>query len=214
MPPTGLSETGNYMTRRGDIKDGPTALHRRLRISSWVAREVLPHEPAVRLWFARAKVAPEDIDEVIQEAYCRLAMLERTDHIDRADAYFFATCRNLWVRRLRRERLVPIATVAELAQLSPDMCPSPEREAVARVDYSRLMAMLEQLPHRCREIVRLRKIEGWSQQQIAAHFQISEKAVEKQIWLGVKSLREAWSDNVALAERKLLAFGRSRARGR
>lgn len=186
----------------------------RLRISAWVGREVVPHEPAVRRWLARTRVTPEDIDEVIQEAYCRLTTLESIDHIDRPDAYFFATCRNLLVRRLKRERLVPIATTAEIEELCADASLSPEHLTATRLDYARLMGILDRLPSRCREIVRLRKVEGWSHKEIAAHLDMSERAVEKQIWLGVRALREAWTAASSKAERRLIAFGSSKCDGR
>jgi RNA polymerase sigma-70 factor (ECF subfamily) len=40
--------------------------------------------------------------------------------------------------------------------------------------------------------VELRKIEGWSQKEIADHLGMSEKAVEKQVWTGVRAIRDAW----------------------
>ncbi len=70
-----------------------------------------------------------------------------------------------------------------------DETPSPEDIASHRSDFARMNAILASLPERCRQIVRLRKIDGWSQKQIAAHFGMSEKAVEKQVWLGVKAIR-------------------------
>ena len=144
---------------------------------------------------------------MVQEAYCRLAMLDTVEHIDRPNAYFFSICRNLLVRRLKRERVVPITTIAEIEAVSADARPSPERETAGRLDYARLMALLETLPHRCREIVRLRKLEGWSQKEIAAHFNTTEKAVEKQVWLGVKAIREAWNEAEEQAQQRLFALG-------
>jgi hypothetical protein len=44
---------------------------------SLIAEHVMPHEGDVRAWFARARVSPEDIDDLIQEAYCKLTALDR-----------------------------------------------------------------------------------------------------------------------------------------
>ena len=52
------------------------ALERRRKLSAWVAREVMPHEGAVRAWLARSRVSPEDSEDMIQEAYCALAALD------------------------------------------------------------------------------------------------------------------------------------------
>jgi RNA polymerase sigma-70 factor (ECF subfamily) len=132
--------------------------------------------------------------------------LESVDHIDRPDAYFFSICRNLYVRRIKRERIVPFTAIAEIEAIAIDFGPSPEQQAACRSDYVRMMAMLDRLPARCRDIVRLRKFEGWSQKEIATHFDMSEKAVEKQVWLGVKAIRQAWSDAGKDAEQQLQAF--------
>lgn len=177
-----------------------------------MANEILPHEPKMRAWLRRHRTRPEDVDEVIQEAYCRLAMLDAIDHIDRPDAYFFSLCRNLLLRRLKREHIVPIATIAEIESVSPDGRPSPEREVAGRVDCARLLTLMNRLPERCRTIVRLRKVEGWSQREIAQHFATTEKAVEKQVWLGVKAIRAAWDAAEADAERDFQALNSAKAR--
>jgi RNA polymerase sigma factor (sigma-70 family) len=173
----------------GDLK---AINERRHRIATWVAREVIPHEARVRTWLGRSRVSPEDVDELIQESYCRLAMLETVEHIDCPDAYFFSIVRNLHVRRLKRQRVVALETIAAIDAYVDD-CPSPERLAAGKLDYARMLGFMAALPERCRRVVQLRKIDGWSQKQIAAHLGTTEKAVEKQVWLGVKAIRAAWS---------------------
>ena len=176
----------------GGTAGGAIDAARRRQTAVWVAREILPHEHRVRAWLRRAGTAPEDADELIQEAYCRLAMLEAVDHIDSPYAYFFSIVRNLLVRRLKRQRIVPLETIAEIDAYHDDR-PSPEQLAAGRLAYGKALDLIARLPERCRRIVQLRKIEGWSQRQIAEHLGTTEKAVEKQVWLGVRFLRQAWS---------------------
>ena len=168
------------------------ALARRRALAAWVAGEVMPHEPFVRGWFSRRRISPEDVDELLQEAYCRLAMLDAFDHIDNPRAYFLSIARNLMLRRLKRQQIVSIETVAEIDTLRDDSHPSPEDQVASRMAYDRVLRIIATLPERCGRIVRLRKVEGWSQREIAHHLGISEKAVEKQVWLGVKAVRAAW----------------------
>lgn len=175
----------------------------RRRIAHWVAREIIPHEPRVRAWFARARIAPEDVDELLQEAYCRLAMLESVDHIDSPRAYFFSIARNLLLRRLKRQQIIPFEAIAEIESYRDDGALTPEEQTANRMACEKLMALMAQLPDRCRQIVELRKIEGWSQKDIAAHMGITEKAVEKQVWLGVRALRAAWDRAQDDADRSL-----------
>jgi len=171
----------------------------------WVATNVIPHEAAVRGWLTRSRVRAEDIEELIQDAYCRLAMLDRVDHIERANAYFFSTVRNLLMRRLKRERIVSIETIAEIDSYI-DLQPTPEEQAASRLDFARLTVFLDTLPERCATVVRLRKIEGWSQKEIAAELGITEKAVEKQVWLGVKAIQAEWRRADSEADQRFRSF--------
>lgn len=186
---------------------------RRRRIALWVAGEILPHEHRVRTWLRRAGTVPDDADELIQEAYCRLAMLEDVDHIDSPYAYFFSIVRNLLLRRLKRQSIVPLTTIAEIDSCHDDR-PSPEQLAAGRLAYRKALDLIARLPERCGRIVQLRKIEGWSQRRIAEHLGTTEKAVEKQIWLGVRSLREQWSRAEQAADDLMSAREQRGGRGR
>jgi len=157
-----------------------------------VAREILPHEARIRAWLGRSRLPPEDIDEVVQEAYCRIAMLDTFEHIDSPRAYFFSITRNLLLRRLKRGRIVSFETISQVEECHDLTTPSPEEQMAIRLACNRVLEMIAALPERCRRIVELRKIEGWSQKEIATHLGISEKAVEKQVWLGVKTVRDSW----------------------
>nr|WP_255630938.1 sigma-70 family RNA polymerase sigma factor [Novosphingobium sp. FKTRR1] len=172
--------------------EGQHHLARRRALAAWVAREIVPHEGRVRAWFARKRLSPEDIDELMQEAYCRIAMLDGVDHIDSGHAYFFSVARNLLLRQLKRQRIVQFEEIAEIESYRDQSSPSPEDQAANRQAYDRVRALIADLPERCGRIVELRKIEGWSQKEIAAHFGMTEKAVEKQVWVGVRAVREGW----------------------
>lgn len=167
-------------------------VERRRALALWVAREIVPHEDRIRGWFARRRLAPEDVDELMQEAYCRIATLPSVDHIDCGHAYFFSIARNLLLRRLKRQQVVPLEAISEIESFRDTHTPSPEEQVSIRLSYERVMALIAGLPDRCRRIVELRKIEGWSQKEIAAHLGITEKAVEKQVWVGVRAIREGW----------------------
>ncbi|NWO67895.1 sigma-70 family RNA polymerase sigma factor, partial [Escherichia coli] len=67
-----------------------------------MAETVIPYESTVRAWLVRARVSEEDIDDIVQEAYCRIAALDTVDHITRPGAYFFSIVRNLLLQRLKR----------------------------------------------------------------------------------------------------------------
>lgn len=162
---------------------------KRARIVAWVAHSVMPHEGKVRAWLARSRVTREDIDDVIQEAYCRLAALDDVEAIDRPDAYFFSIARNLLAANLRRAKIVAFEAVAEIEALAPfDEAPSPEREAAGRLELARVRHLVETLPERCRQIFEMRKIEGLPQREIAARLGVSESVVENEGAKGVRMI--------------------------
>lgn len=61
-------------------KTGDVNGDHRARIMAWVGSEVLPHEADVRAWLRRT-LAPDDVEDVIQEAYCQIAGLRDVGHI-------------------------------------------------------------------------------------------------------------------------------------
>lgn len=159
----------------------------RRRIVAWVATQVMPHEPGVRAWLRRALVSQDDVDDLIQEAYCRLSALQTVDHIQRPDGYFFQTVRMLLADRVRRSRIVRIESVTEIDQLpiySEEV--SPERITGARRELARVQQLIDGLPARCREIFVLRKIHGLPQREIAERLGVTESTVEND---GAKGLR-------------------------
>jgi RNA polymerase sigma factor (sigma-70 family) len=159
----------------------------RRRIVAWVGAHLMPHEPAVRRWLRRSLVSREDVDDLIQEAYCRIASLDAVDHIERPDSYFFQTVRMLLAEQVRRSRIVRIESVTEIDALSiySDE-PSPERITAARRELAKVQTLIEGLPERCRRIFELRKIHGVPQREIAQMLGVTESTVEND---GVKGMR-------------------------
>lgn len=159
---------------------------RRRRIVLWVGAQVMPHEGDVRLWLRRARIAESDIDDLIQEAYCRMAALDSVDHIDRPDGYFFQIVRNLLIEQFRRARVVRFDAAVEIDMLSSGEENSPERITAARRELARVQGLIADLPERCRRIFELRKIHGLPQREIARLLGVSESVVEND---GAKGLR-------------------------
>ena len=129
----------------------------------------------------------DQIDDIVQEAYCRIAALRSVDHIANGRSYFFQTARNVILEQLRRARIVRIDAVTELElQNIVEDVPSPERIAAARFDLERVRSLIEELPERCRRIFELRRIHGIPQREIARMLNVSENVVEAQAVRGLR----------------------------
>ncbi len=152
----------------------------------------MPSEGIVRSWLKPRVRAAEDVDDIIQEAYARMADITAFEQIERPGAFFMQTVRNLLIDFIRREKIVPIIAVGgadDLPLCRDDM--DPERIAAARRDLTHIMSLVDMLPERCRTIFRMRKIEGLSQKEIAARLGVSVSIVENDAVKGLAQIMKA-----------------------
>ena len=162
--------------------------------TAWLAEQILPHEPALRRWLReRLSLVPADVDDIVQESYARLAAMEAVDHVTEPRAYLFTVARSLVQQQLRRRQVVAIETMAELDGLgaeAPQASASCSREEATRsgeaCGASAPSPSSSELPARCRQVFRLRRIEGLSQREVAERLRISESTVEKHM---IRALR-------------------------
>jgi RNA polymerase sigma-70 factor (ECF subfamily) len=146
----------------------------------WLGRQVLPHEPALRVWLGCRRVPGLEIDDVIQETYSRLLTAESVEHIRNPKAYAFQTAGSVLVDHIRRLKVVSFASVSNLEHLQVvSDIPSPERQTIDRDELYRLARAIASLPGKVREVLRLRRIEGLSQREVSEKLGISENIVEK-----------------------------------
>ncbi|MDE8652560.1 RNA polymerase sigma factor [Novosphingobium album (ex Liu et al. 2023)] len=147
-------------------------------IAEWVSVEILPHEREARRWLTRSRL-PVETDDIIQEAYARIAALDSVSHIRNGRGYFLATVRSLALQHLRRTKIIRMDYLADLAlsQIGDDR-PGPEAIVWSRHEIQRLILSL---PERCRDIFHLCRIKGYTQKEAAEALGISENVVEKQI---------------------------------
>lgn len=164
-------------------------------VVAWVGGQVLPHEADVRAWLRGLSVSDHQIDDVVQEAYCRIAGLASIAHIVSGRAYLFSTARNILLEQIRRSRIVRIEAMTEIDRLeTDDDQPSPERIAGGRRELARVRALIEALPDRCRQIFELRRVHGLSQRETAQRLGVTENVVEAQTARGLKLVLKALAE--------------------
>lgn len=161
-----------FPDERGDVTE-------REALAEWVGREILPHERDLRAWLRRRVVG--DVEDVVQECYCRLAQIADVGAIDNGRAYLFTMAGNIVKRQHRGARIVPIeAAIDDVHQQIESDQPGPERTALARDELRRVQAALATLSDRARRIFVLRRVEGMPQKEIARTLGVSEAVVENE----------------------------------
>lgn len=192
-----LPSGGRASEDRSVTGDAATNTADRRRLAAWVVREIMPHEPGIRGWLRQRGQSPEDIDDLIQEGYAKLAGITAPEQITNPGGYFFQIVRNLLIDAIRHARVVRIDTVGQIADYpgqNDDV--TPERIAVVRNELSWVMQSIETLPDRCRSIFTLRKVEGLSQREIATRMGVSESIVENDAVKGLMLLMRAMREDV------------------
>jgi RNA polymerase sigma factor (sigma-70 family) len=158
-------------------------------VEAWFVEEVLPLEASLMRFLQSSCSNPADVADIRQDVYTHVIAAARQSIPTRTKSFLFATARNLFIDRVRHERIVSIDTVADLDELGlvADE-PSQERTAVARDELRRVRAAIDRLPPKCRETVLLRRVEGLSGRDIALRMGISESAVSHYVDNGMRAL--------------------------
>ncbi|WP_427789068.1 RNA polymerase sigma factor [Brevundimonas diminuta] len=160
-----------------------------LERARWFDQHILPHEDGLRAWCRRRRLGPEDIDDIIQEAYTILASRDRLDDLAHPSAYLYRIVHSLVIRDARRARIVPFEPIDKMERLDAARDPfSPERIAIGREDMRRMAAAIQTMPARVRDAFVMRRVEGYSQREIAKRMAITESTVEKHIAKGLALL--------------------------
>jgi RNA polymerase sigma-70 factor (ECF subfamily) len=148
----------------------------------WFATHLLPLEGKLRALLRPLADSDADIDDLLQETYAKVVSMPDYQSIEHPRAFILTVARNLAVERLRRKRIVSIEAMADLEALHVFQAePSPEEIVGARQELRLVAAAIEALPPQCREVFRLRKIQGLSQREVAERLGLSESSVEKHV---------------------------------
>jgi RNA polymerase sigma factor (sigma-70 family) len=155
-------------------------------VDAWFVREVLPMEILLTQFLRRGWPNKSDIDDLCQEVYARVYEAAQKKIPKPARPFVFTIARNLLIDQARHAQIVPIEVVAdpELLGVAFD-APGPERSVMARDELRQLQSALDHLPPRCRDVVVLSRIEGFSGRQIAQHMGISEATVSEHMAKGM-----------------------------
>lgn len=160
-------------------------------LEMWFRCEILSHEGLLMRYLARMWPDRDDVADIRQEAYARVYEAAQKVRPRAPKNFLFTTARHLSIDRIRRQRTVtfhPCGDSAVFDCLVDEI--SPERQASAEGDLRLLSRAFDCLPSKSRRVLWLRRIQHYSQRQVAEQLGISEKTVEKHMRVGMRRLAE------------------------
>jgi RNA polymerase sigma factor (sigma-70 family) len=159
-------------------------------LHEWFCGQVLPLEGALTRFIQRNWRVVDDVPELRQDVYERALLGARTGLPMNTRAFVFTIARNHLINRAVRAKIVSFEVLAELENIGPIDLLATERQLDAREQLRRAQAGMEALPPRCRDVVRLRKIEGLSTLEAAERLGVGTATIERQLTLGVRALTD------------------------
>jgi RNA polymerase sigma-70 factor (ECF subfamily) len=157
----------------------------------WFAAEVQPHEPALRAYLRRKYPGLSDVDDVVQESFVKTLAARQGGKLTSIKGFLFRVAGNAAVSVFRRRKFIsdtpvsaggPQCVIVGDANVVEEVCTRDELQLVGEAIVA--------LPERCREIVRLRVIEGRDYAAIGEQLGLSEATVRVQMSRGMKKCAE------------------------
>jgi RNA polymerase sigma factor (sigma-70 family) len=152
-----------------------------------------------RFAFSRVKAAlvrrgrsEHDADDLLQEAWVRLACYEREQPVDEPEAFLMRAALNLSIDAYRLRHSHGEEVLLEDVVLV-DTSPSTEAVLLARERVARLGVCLGRLSEKTRTIFLAHRIEGKTYQEIAREHDLAVSTVEKHVAKAVMQVT-AWME--------------------
>ena len=126
-------------------------------------------------------------EDAVIESFVKLWSLESgyLENIKKARAFLYSTVRNLCIDHLRRKERLETGERIYLLHFTDELYIENEPEAM---EY--ILAEIEKLPPKCREVFKLMFIESLSIDQIAKKLALSSQTIRNHKSFGVKLIRQ------------------------
>lgn len=127
--------------------------------------------------------------DMVQEIFVRLWLMRETlEEKDNFRNFLFIVARNHIFSELRKKSRQP-AFVAELEEYFSESPFHADHPALYKESAALLNAAVARLPEQQRQVYELSREEGWSQEQIAAHLNISRNTVKTHMSRALTAIR-------------------------
>ncbi len=134
-----------------------------------------------------------EAEDVVQEVFIKLwNNRHQMDSISNIEAWCITATKNLSIDKLRskHQRMVPMSAGFDLH----DHAATPYEATVTHDVFDHVRSLMNRLPEKQRDIMRLRDIEGMSYQEIAEALKVPMDQVKVYLFRARKAVREGMRD--------------------
>ncbi|MGN6424301.1 MAG: RNA polymerase sigma factor [Asticcacaulis sp.] len=165
-------------------------------VDIWFCDEVMPHQAVFIAQAYRVTGRREVARDLVQDVYTEIMQGDKWRSVANARAFVRRAVHNAAVNWVRRQRVVLMQPLSGSEELDfVDAGPDAFETVSGREELASVIAALEHLPTRCREVVTLRRIEDLTPREIANRLGISLVTVERHLARGLTLLCDQLSES-------------------
>ena len=135
----------------------------------------------VRAVVLRSGVAPQDADDLVQEAFVRLEAYARKQQVRSREAFLVTAAVNLGRDQARHRARVPVDNEGFDILSLADAAPQPEEQLLTQERLRRIGSGLDRLDPQTQRCLLAKRLDGLTAAQIAERENLSVAAVEKRV---------------------------------
>ena len=151
--------------------------------------EIKSHEGQLKAYLMKRFPTLTDVDDVVQESFARLIKAHDQGQVKEPKALLFTIARNTVYDLFRRKKVVQFESLTQNPCSSVLDSETDVDESVSiREEINLLVRGVETLPARCRQVMTLRMVYGFSQKEIAEELGIAPNTVKAQLAKGMRRM--------------------------
>lgn len=139
---------------------------------------------ALARWLIQNYISPDEVEDVLQEAFLKTYAMSNRRKIKSPKAYLFMTARNIVFKQFKKNARIANLDISGMDVDSGEI--GLEAALLERERFSKFLQAIDSLPDQCRTVFIMRKFNGLSIRNIAQELGISPKTVENHM---TKALR-------------------------
>jgi len=158
---------------------------------SGISEAFVENDSFLKKFLARFLSSPQDIEDVVQEAYLRAYVAEQKKDIDQPKAFLFRVAKNVALTKLtKKSRQITDYLEESAASAVLDHESAADKEVEARQSFGLYCEAVASLSDKAREVFLLRKVHGFSHREIAERMTLSVSSVEKYLRHGILTCKD------------------------